>query len=124
MTLCRSTAGYLALLALAIALATGAHGLITGTERTQRAGIFLGMAAGTAVLALQQSALAKVTEEQLAAARRRGYRQALDHVARGLLDPTSTGPTTPSHARHDDTDLTERRLYAVASHHPPERHAQ
>ncbi|MFI8817495.1 MULTISPECIES: hypothetical protein [unclassified Streptomyces] len=93
-----------AILAVSAGVFVGAAGLLP-TPRTNLllpVGILGTLAALPAVTCWAQRRAHLTTADQLADAHTAGYRMALDHVARGLLEPTPTGDghrATPENVR-------------------------
>lgn len=89
---------------LVTGLAMGIVGLFADWDDVVRAGILISLTALPAVVVWQSDRAHQVERDQIAAAHAAGYRLALEHVARGLLDqpPPSGGDrtdgTTPDRA--------------------------
>ena len=82
----------LVIVLLVSGLAMGIAGLIGGWEDLVRGGILSAIAAVPPVVVWQSDRAHQVETDQITAAHTAGYRLALEHVARGLLDqPPPTG---------------------------------
>ncbi|WP_329148756.1 hypothetical protein OIU91_21180 [Streptomyces sp. NBC_01456] len=82
----------LTLALLGAGIVMGASGLLSGNNDTMRRGIFLTLIGMPPLIAHTVHNAHRVTAEQLAEADNAGYRRALDHVARGLLDQHAAPP--------------------------------
>ncbi|CAM3459696.1 MULTISPECIES: hypothetical protein [Streptomyces] len=70
----------------AIGLTAGIYGLLVDLDEAVQVGVILSIAAVPLLVIRAIRATHHATADQLAQAEREGYRMALDHVARGLLD--------------------------------------
>jgi hypothetical protein len=93
----------LTLALLGAGIVIGAFGLLGGNDSLMRRGIFLTLIGMPPLIAHTVHNAHRVTADQLAEADNAGYRRALDHVARGLLDQHTAPPprggdyATPEH---------------------------
>lgn len=78
-------------------LALGILGILGRNDDVMRCGILFTVVAVPLVVIQAMRAERCAIDDQLAASHTAGYRLALDHVARGLLDQASTTPTGPGH---------------------------
>lgn len=82
---------------LGTGLAFGIIGLLGVNDDVMSCGFFLTVVAVPLVVINALRGEHRAQDDQLADAHTAGYRLALDHVARGLLDQASTAPTGPGH---------------------------
>jgi hypothetical protein len=75
----------------------GILGIFGRNDDVMRCGILLTVVAVPLVVIHALRAERRFIDERLSASHTAGYRLALDHVARGLLDQASTAPTGPGH---------------------------
>ncbi|MFF9262034.1 hypothetical protein [Streptomyces longwoodensis] len=108
---------------LVIGTVGGAAGMITGHEDAGWIGLALTALALPVTIGLSVRAAQQASEAQLAEADNAGYRRALDHVARGLLNaPVAPTPGHPEDRAEQAADnVTALRPHAA---HPIERKAQ
>ncbi|WHM36284.1 hypothetical protein [Streptomyces sp. BPTC-684] len=109
----------LALALLGAGIVTGVLGLLGNSDDQTAYGIFLAVTALPLIITRTLRNTLRIGAHQLAAADNAGYRRALDHVARGLLDqhtspPRGGHPAEPEQAtgnvitlRPDTDDRTE-----------------
>lgn len=104
---------------LALGVVGGTVGMIADYEDIGWIG--LALAAIGIPLSISQTirTTQQITEAQLAEAYQRGYRLALDHVLRGLLDP----PAAPSPGTDGTTEHAPDNVITLPIRHP-ERKAQ
>ncbi|MCX5266050.1 hypothetical protein [Streptomyces sp. NBC_00199] len=88
------------LVLLLVGTSGGTFGMITDHQDAGRLGIALAMLAGPLLICHSIRVAQHVSEEQLADAHNAGYRLALEHVARGLLDPPED--PQPGHAETEN----------------------
>ncbi|TFV32266.1 hypothetical protein E4K10_18020 [Streptomyces sp. T1317-0309] len=83
---------------LAAGLTAGLIGLLSHRFEITWSGVFLAITAVPLLIVRKLNDSTGATAAQLAEAHNTGYRLALDHVARGLLDQHAapTGPGTPA----------------------------
>ncbi|MFE7017651.1 hypothetical protein ACFVAQ_45580 [Streptomyces sp. NPDC057651] len=113
----------LALALFALGLTIGLLGLFDKEGVYARAGLLLTVAAMAPLIVWQSQRAHQATADQLAAEHDAGYRLALEHVARGLLDQPTAPPDGGDRAEatddHDDhhadgiRPCKVRRLFAV-----------
>ncbi|MFD5057396.1 hypothetical protein [Streptomyces sp. NPDC058394] len=89
----RHTPAYLALGLFVTGLAAGVLGLLGQNDDLASCGIFLTIASLPLFIIRTVRDAQRANADQLAAADIAGYQRALDHVARGLLEPPSPAPT-------------------------------
>lgn len=77
---------------LAVGITMGTVGLFSSEISLTRAGVFLTITALPLLVIRALREQHQNSEDKLAAAHAEGYRLALDHVARGLLDQPRTAP--------------------------------
>jgi hypothetical protein len=82
---------------LGTGLALGILGILGQNDAVMSCGIFFTVVAVPLVVINAMRAERRALDDQLSASHAAGYRLALDHVARGLLDQASTTPTGPGH---------------------------
>ncbi|MGA5354011.1 hypothetical protein ACPCJU_16800 [Streptomyces thermodiastaticus] len=104
---------------LLVALTLGLIGLIADNSGLMRGANLLAIAAAPFLVVGHIRHAHRVSDDQLADAHRDGYMLALDHVARGLLDPEPTAP----HGGHRASPTTDearniRHLHLI---HPIEK---
>ena len=117
---------------LAAALIMAIHGMLSDRDNVTCAGILIAVAALPPITVWQSQRAHHIKADQLEEAHTAGYRLALDHVARGLLDPPPSGGESTPHNRaerdraagHPTDDACPidpvRRLRAVP-YNPPEK---
>jgi hypothetical protein len=114
----------LAVALLALGLIVGGVGLFDDEGVFTRAGILLALGSMPPLIVWQSQRAHHATADQLEAAHEAGYRLALDHVARGLLEADATAPPDGDHRLEAPDDHTDdnratgeqckvRRLFAV-----------
>lgn len=81
------------LVLLGAGIAMGTIGLLGDNDDVWRCGLFLTVTAMPLLVIRAVREAQRVTADQLAQADQAGYRRALDHVARGLLDQYTAPPT-------------------------------
>jgi hypothetical protein len=113
-----------AILAVTAGLLTGAAGLLPThhADLLATVGLLTTLAALPVVVYWTQRRAQQVAADQLADAHTAGYRLALDHVARGLLEPPTTAPT--GDGGHADFENVRRLPTRVTGTNNPERKAQ
>lgn len=95
---------------LALSLAVGLIGLLAGHTPTTFAGILAAFGTAPTAVCTYIRRTQRARGNELATAETAGYRLALDHVARGLLDPDpGTNAANPSDAlrQHLHTDTRQ-----------------
>lgn len=114
----------LAVTLLTLGLTIGLLGLFDEEGVYARAGLLLSVAAMAPLIVWQSQRAHRATADQLAAKHDAGYRLALEHVARGLLDQPTAPPdggeridATEETADHtaDEQPRNVRQLFAVDS---------
>ena len=113
----------LSLALLTLGLTIGLLGLLDEEGVYTRAGLLLSIASMPPLIVWQSQRAHYATTDQLAAEHNAGYRLALEHVARGLLDQPTTAPpgggeqveATNDHADNRTTSepYIVRQLFAV-----------
>ncbi|MGW4602697.1 hypothetical protein ACWENS_05405 [Streptomyces sp. NPDC004532] len=88
---------------LLVGIVLGAIATVSGESGLMRVGMLLGLVAVPPLVAGHSSHAHQLTESQLEHAHTDGYRLALDHVARGLLDQ-HTAPSGPGASTFDAPD--------------------
>ncbi|WP_371652468.1 MULTISPECIES: hypothetical protein [unclassified Streptomyces] len=81
-----------AVVLLGLGITTGALGLLDNSDDQTIGGIFLTITAFFLITLRALRNAHRLSAHQLAAADNAGYRRALDHVARGLLDQHASPP--------------------------------
>ncbi|MFF7234438.1 hypothetical protein [Streptomyces sioyaensis] len=122
----------LALAVLTVGTVVGFVGLIDDGSDMTHAGMLIALATVPPIVISQSQRAHRKAEDEIAAAHTAGYRQALEHVAAGLLDQEAAPPDGGDHIEQDGHDRAElasptsdsritrehntdnvRRLYAV-----------
>ncbi|KAA6215546.1 hypothetical protein CP973_00155 [Streptomyces albofaciens JCM 4342] len=108
---------------LAIGLALGVVGLLVDNDDAWQVGLFIVITAVPLLITRAVRDSQRVTADQLAEADNAGYRRALEHVARGLLDQ-HTAP--PKGGRPCHVEQVAGNVITLRPHHTdrPERKAQ
>ncbi|MGY4990935.1 hypothetical protein [Streptomyces nigrescens] len=104
----------LTLALLGAGIVMGAFGLLGGNDGTMRRGIFLTLIGMPPLIAHTVHNAHRVTADQLAEADNAGYRRALDHVARGLLDQHTAPP--PRGGDHAPAEYTAGNVIHICPH--------
>jgi hypothetical protein len=109
-------------LLLAFGLAAGVAGLLGDNDDLWQTGLFVVLTAVPLLITRAVRDSQRLTAQQLAEADNAGYRRALEHVARGLLD----APAPPTPRRRQVREQVAGNVITLRPHHCPqvERKAQ